>query len=97
MTRQKLSEEDLKAVVGGKLYVSVDGGEKVNANVSCKNGTMVLTFQLDGKTVNYDTGVDLGSDASTLDKLEYAALNFIDSQGVINYTYKIDTDGEGLS
>lgn len=57
---------------------------------------MVLTFQQNGKTVNYDTGVNLGSDSNTLDKLKYAALNFIDSQRVINYTYNIDTDGKGI-
>ena len=96
MTRQKLSEEELGAVVGGTLYVSIDGGDKIYASVSCKNGAMVLTFQVDGKTVNYDTGVDLGSDSTTLEKLKYAALNFIDSQSVIDYTYNIDTDGKGL-
>lgn len=95
MTDQKLTDDELDAIVGGHLYVSVDGGDKIHADVSCKNGSMYLTFELNGETINYDTGVDLSGD-SVLGELQYAALDFVDSQGVINYTYKIDTDGKGL-
>jgi len=95
MVDERLTDDELDGVVGGSLYVSIDGGDKIAADVSCKNGTMFLTFQLNGETMEYDTGVDLSGD-NMLGTLEFAALSFVDSQRVINYTYKIDTDGEGL-
>lgn len=93
MINEKLTGEELDGIVGGTLYVSIDGGDKINASVGRTNGTMHLYFEVDGETVDYDTGVDLSGD-NVLGKLEYAALDFIDSQGIINHTYKISTDDE---
>lgn len=82
---RRLSDDELNEIDGGKIYVSVAGGEPIEAKVGCVGGNVNIIYNNGGANKYIDLGLapnEFGGNEV------YHILKFVESQSIINLTFK---------
>lgn len=91
---QRIPEEIIDLLSGGTLYVSVDGGEKIEATVGDRNGEVYLYYMYKGSATSYNTGIKIDN---PLGFAAHVGLTIAKMQPLISHTVNVDSSSKGFN